>query len=158
MPAQLRSAGNVIATAGLIAGTIDIGAACLINSLSPVIILKAIAGGVLGAASLRMGPAAALLGLILQWAMSCLIAAIYVFAARRIALLQRSWVLSGLAYGIAVFLVMNYAVMPLSAVGHSPSFSPPGFVANLLAMFLFALIITYTERRPSPQSRAVAAA
>lgn len=144
------SATRVILIAGFTAGTIDIGAACLINWLSPTVILKAIASGVLGPASFRSGAPAAVLGLILQWAMSCLIAAIYTVGAGNIATLRRVWVASGVAYGLVVFVVMNYIVMPLSAVGHSPSFTAAKLAGNLLAMIVFGLIIAFVDRR-TPQ-------
>ncbi|TMH36972.1 MAG: hypothetical protein E6H66_03940 [Betaproteobacteria bacterium] len=59
---------------GFIAGTIDIGAAALINWVSPILILHFIAGGLLGKAALGGGTPVALLGLLLQWAMSLIIA------------------------------------------------------------------------------------
>ena len=145
-----RAAIRTILIAGLTAGTIDIGAACLINSLPPVTILQAIASGVLGQASFSNGAPAAALGLLLQWAMSCLIAAIYVIAAQKLARLRRSWVAAGVAYGIVVFVVMSYVVMPLSAVGRSPSFTAEAFAGNLLAMVLFGLIIASLDKRRSP--------
>lgn len=71
---------TAIALGGLIAGTIDIGAAALINGVSLFRILHFIAGGVLGKAALDGGAAVEWLGLALQWAMSVLIAAFYVIA------------------------------------------------------------------------------
>ena len=41
---------GIVFAAGLVAGTIDIGAASLINRLSPVVILQAVASGLLGRA------------------------------------------------------------------------------------------------------------
>jgi hypothetical protein len=110
-----RHARSPILIGGLIAGTIDIGAACLINKLNPVVILQAIASGVLGRASFRMGLLSAVLGLVLQWAMSVLIAAIFIGAARRQTILKRRWIGAGLVYGVVVFFIMNYVVVPLSA-------------------------------------------
>jgi uncharacterized membrane protein YagU involved in acid resistance len=83
--------------------------------------------------SFSNGVGAAALGLLLQWAMSCLIAAIYVFAAYKLGPLPRSWRAAGVAYGLVVFVVMNYVVMPLSAVGRSTSFTVATFAANLFA-------------------------
>jgi hypothetical protein len=141
--ALLRS----IVIAGFTAGTIDIAAACLINRRSPLVILQAIAAGLLGRASFSAGASSAVLGLFLQWAMSCLIAAVYMMAARRIAILRRNWTASGVAFGCIVFSVMNYVVMPLSAIGHIPRFSAASFTENLLAMVLFGLIIAFIDRR-----------
>ncbi|MGH8426692.1 MAG: hypothetical protein ACRES7_01750 [Gammaproteobacteria bacterium] len=158
-----RSPLKAILYGGFIAGTIDIGAAALINWLSPVVILHAIASGVLGKASFNGGTTSALLGLALQWGMSLIIAAIYVIAARWILWLTRLWILGGLAYGVVIFFVMNYIVVPLSAAAPPHYFTmqrllhrfpPDKFIENLLAMFLFGLIVAFFAhrfvRRPSP--------
>ncbi|HKU78857.1 MAG TPA: hypothetical protein VJQ42_03355, partial [Rhodanobacteraceae bacterium] len=67
-----------ILVGGLVAGTLDVGAAALINMIDPRVILRFIAGGLLGKAALQGGPAVAWLGLFLQWGMSLLIAANFV--------------------------------------------------------------------------------
>jgi uncharacterized membrane protein YagU involved in acid resistance len=138
-----RSAVRAIMLGGFVAGTIDIGAACAINALSPIVILHAIASGVLGAASFRMGTPSAVLGLILQWVMSFIIATIYSGAARLQPPLARRWAWAGAIYGVVTFFVMNYVVMPLSAVGHRPTFSTQTFLENMLAMIWFGLVIAY---------------
>ncbi|MGH8213757.1 MAG: hypothetical protein ACREPP_11075 [Rhodanobacteraceae bacterium] len=146
-----RSSGGAalraILAGGFIAGTIDIFAASLINWINPLIILRFVAGGVLGAAALQGGMSASVLGLILQWAMSMLIAAIFVVAALRLRWLTARPVASGLAYGVVIYLVMNYVVMPLSAWHHAPAFKPVSFVENLIAMLVFGLIIAFCARR-----------
>jgi hypothetical protein len=68
---------------GLIAGTIDIGAASLINTISPLVILQAIASGLLGRAAFQGGAGVMVLGLLLQWGMSILIAAFFTLAAHK---------------------------------------------------------------------------
>lgn len=45
-----------ILVGGLVAGTLDIGAASLINMIDPRVILRFIAGGLLGKAALQGGP------------------------------------------------------------------------------------------------------
>ena len=131
---------------GLVAGTIDIGSACLINSLAPWVILHAIASGVLGAASFHDGMPAALAGLGLQWAMSLLIAGIYVAAASRWGPLRRHPIGAGIAYGLVIYAVMNYVVVPLSAAPFSPPRQPIKMFENLLAMILFGLIVATATR------------
>src|SRR5260370_1762408 len=88
---------------GFVAGTIDIGAAALINIVSPILILDFIAGGLLGKTALAGGASVAFLGLVLQWAMSLIIAAIYVVAPRSLPITQRLWIVGGLAYGAVIF-------------------------------------------------------
>jgi uncharacterized membrane protein YagU involved in acid resistance len=87
-----------------------------------------------------------LLGLVPQWAMSILIAAIYSFAASMWPVLARRWVLWGTLYGVVVFIVMNYVVVPLSAVHRIPHFTARMFAENMLAMLLFGLIVAYFAR------------
>ena len=146
MPKNLRTFLGPILFAGFIAGTIDIGAAALINAVGVDVILKAIASGVLGKASFERGIQAETLGLFLQWGMSILIAAIYIITSRRIGMLRRQWVAAGLSYGVAIFFVMNYVVVPLSAIGRVPHFTAARFMENLLAMLLFGLILAFFAR------------
>jgi hypothetical protein len=131
---------------GFIAGTIDIGAATWINSTSVPVILKAVASGVLGSASFQEGAAAAGLGLALQWLMSLVIAATFVVATRNRPWMRRQWVVAGISYGVVIFFVMNYVVVPLSRVGHPPRFTPRQFAENMLAMLLFGLLIAFFAR------------
>jgi hypothetical protein len=132
---------------GFVAGTIDIGAAALINLANPILILHFIAGGLLGKPALEGGAAVALLGLVLQWAMSLIIAAIYVVSSRSLLVLRRLWMVSGLVYGVIIFFVMNYAVVPLSAWTRWPHFTAEKFAENMLAMLFFGLIIAFFARQ-----------
>jgi uncharacterized membrane protein YagU involved in acid resistance len=79
--------------------------------------------------------------------MGLIIATIYVLAARRLAWMNRDWRLTGLAYGVVVYFVMNYVVLPLSALHRVPPFEWQGFIENMLAMILFGLIIAYFTQR-----------
>jgi hypothetical protein len=90
---------------GHLAGTLDVACACLINSAKPSVILQAIAGGLLGKSSFSGGAATVALGLVLQWAMSIIIATIFVVASRWRPALERRWIAAGLAYGVVVFAV-----------------------------------------------------
>jgi hypothetical protein len=141
-PRALRA----ILAGGLVAGTVDVGAAALINLIDPRIILRFIAGGVLGKAALQGGAGVAWLGLFLQWGMSLVIAAIFVFAALRLRWLTARPVLAGLAYGVVVFAVMNYVVIFFSAWHRINHFTPAAFIENLLAMLLFGLIVAFCAR------------
>jgi len=143
-----RSTLIAILLGGFIAGTLDIGAAALINGVNPVVILLVVASGVLGKAAFHGGLPAAGLGILLQWAMSLLIAAVYVLASDRLPVLKRHWPTGGMAYGVGVFIVMNYLVMPLSAVGRMPQFTAPTFAGNVLTMLAFGLLIAYFAREP----------
>jgi hypothetical protein len=145
IPARIGAA----VAGGLVAGTIDIGAACLINMRSPVVITHAIASGLLGPASFRDGAASAWLGLVLQWAMAVVIALIYGYAVDLLPGLRQRWIAAGLMAGVVTFVVMNYVVLRLSAVGRFASFTVAGFSENLVAILLFGTIIAYFARGAS---------
>jgi len=143
--------------AGLIAGTIDIGAACTINQVGPVPILRFISSGLLGA-PLPHEPWVYCLGMVLQWLMSIIIAAVFVLASTKIPALLRNWIAAGIAYGIVVYFVMTFVVVPLSRAksGHVTMIS---FAENLAAMIVFGLIVSYmaqrmTAKRPTAKAAA----
>ena len=137
--------GLKIIVGGLVAGLVDVGAASLINRVEPLIILRAIASGVEGRAAFKGGWQSALLGLGLQCAMSIVIAALFVGVVSRVKPLRRHWVLAGLAAGPVIFMVMEFAVVPLSRAARA-HFTPVTIVPNLAAMMLFGLIIAFFTR------------
>lgn len=142
---------RAILIGGLVAGTIDIGAAALINRVSPVLIAHYIASGLLGRAALSAGPSAAYLGLVLQWAMSILIAAIYWSVTARMPRLRERWWLGGLLAGVIIYLVMSFLVMPFSAAPVTlhqvvARLTLAKVAENLAAMLVFGLIVAFCAR------------
>jgi len=140
------SLGLAIVLGGLVAGTIDIGAACLINGHSVGFILHTIAGGLLAKQSYAGGLATAALGLLLQEVMGVLIAGVFGLTARYLPNLARFWIVGGLAYGVVIFAVMNYVVVPLSAWRVFPHFTALKCAENMMAMLLFGLIVAFFVR------------
>jgi hypothetical protein len=138
-----RAPALAVLAGGLVAGTLDIGAACLINHVGPALILKVIASGLYGGAALHGGAEMVAIGLLLQWAMSLVIAAAFVAGAAMLQWPRSQWVLGGLAYGPVIFVVMSFVVVPLSAavVKQGPPPTPAGIALNLIAMVVFGLIV-----------------
>jgi uncharacterized membrane protein YagU involved in acid resistance len=130
---------------GSIAGALDILFALTFaaaNGTMPVRLLQTVASGALGDSAYAGGTAAALLGLCLHFALSYLWALSFVAVASRNALLLQIPVLTGALFGIAVFLAMNLAVLPLSAFPHPVTFRQPGVTFDLIShMFLFGVPI-----------------
>lgn len=109
---------RTILAAGLLAGALDITAACVVYGAlfgaTPVGILQGIAAGLLGPSAGDGGLATTALGLVLHFTIALGAAAVYVAIARRVpALLANAWP-SGALYGVAVFFFMNRVVVPLS--------------------------------------------
>ena len=131
---------------GAIAGILDIGLAAGINLVSPVIVLKAIASGLLGPPAFSGGVGTITLGLLLQILMSVVIALIYVVAADRVAGFDHPWA-GGSFYGLIIFLVMNLVVVPLSAYPYPTKITPYWVLANLAAMIAFGTIVALVVRQ-----------
>jgi hypothetical protein len=140
---------SAILIGGMVAGTLDIGAAAVINRKDPLTILRVIASGLLGAKALNGGTLASAWGFLLQLAMSTVIAAIYGLASLWLPILARMWIATGLAYGVGVFLVMTYVVVPFSAAPSRPLPGISKIAKDLLAMLGFGLIIAYSVHRAS---------
>lgn len=111
---------------GLAAGSLDIVFACTYWALKAGVparrILQSVAAGLLGKASFDGGWATAWLGLALHFVIAVAMALAYFFLARQWPLLaQRPWS-CGALYGLLLYGVMNYVVVPLSAA--PPSSGP----------------------------------
>lgn len=139
-----------ILSGGLAAGLMDFCAAMTINRLPVLTIGRAVATGLYGKASFKMGDDVGWQGVGLHFAMSLLIAAIYVLAAERIALMRQNTLLFGLLYGVGVFAVMNYVVRPLSKAGIAHYATPLLLIENLMAMLIFGLFVAYADRFFAP--------
>jgi hypothetical protein len=153
MPGQPAAGVTGILVGGLIAGVIDIFVASAINHVGPGVILQAIASGLLGKASYRGGPTTIGLGLALQLGMSLIISAIYGLASARLPALVRRPLSFGALYGVGVFIVMSFIVMPLSAVYPKSHPAPVGVALQFAAMILFGLILTVTQSRLGARRR-----
>lgn len=78
---------------------------------------KGVAGGLLGPAAREGGMEVVLLGLALHFFICFGGAALLYLLVSRVRIVPRQWVVLGVLYGIAVLLVMNYVILPLSAIG-----------------------------------------
>lgn len=120
---------------GLTVGVLD-GLHAVIASLalggSPVRAFQYITAGIIGRAAFDGGMKTFLVGILIHFFIATTVAAIYYAASIKFPILIRKAVLCGLLYGITVYFVMYFAVMPLSAA--------PKFSSYSLFMFLKDLI------------------
>lgn len=142
--------GNVvlaILVGGLVAGTLDIWMASVASGAPIPQVVRFIAGGLVGLKTAMSGGVEMLvLGVTLQNLMGLIIAAVYVLASLRLPVLRRRWLSLGLAYGVGVYFVMNYVVLPLSAIGRTAKFEPVSFAKNMAAMLVFGVIVSAASR------------
>jgi uncharacterized membrane protein YagU involved in acid resistance len=129
--------------ASVAAGIPDVFAAAALSRASPGKVLQMIASGVLGEASYTKGSASMVLGLGLQITMSFVIALIYNIAFSQVPSLRRSPLMFGALYGVAIFVVMNFMVVPISRAHPKHHWELTSVVAMLIVMVLFAEIISF---------------
>lgn len=122
MPSNHRSLPLWTAIGGLIAGTLDIAYAIgywgLTQGVPAQRIGHSVAAGLIGReAAMAGGAATAALGFALHFLIALIMAAVYAFAATRLAWIRRHpWTASTL-YGLWLFVAMNFIVVPLSRAG-----------------------------------------
>lgn len=124
---------------GLIAGALDLAAALATNALrgiEPLRIMQSIASGLLGDRAYEQGAATAALGVVLHFLMMFIICAIFYAASRRLSILTERPLVMGVLYGIAVYLVMNFVVLPLSAFPHDLAYAPANVAIGGSVMIL----------------------
>ncbi|MGB2669676.1 MAG: hypothetical protein WA621_06115 [Candidatus Acidiferrum sp.] len=130
---------------GLIAGALDLTAAFI--SYGPGV-PRAIAAGLLGRTAMQGGTGTYVLGILLHFFIACSAAAIYYAASRTLEFMTQHAVVCGLFYGIAIFLVMNLIVLPLSALHARGPYHLEGLVQGLLIhMILIGLPIAFSVRQ-----------
>ena len=136
---------------GLLAGVLDITAASLNNWLrngrSPVLTFQSVAGGLYGAETYNGGYRTAVLGLALHFFIALTAAAVFYMASRKLKLIVNQPVLSGVLYGIAVWLFMYLIVLPLSAWKTSTYTFSSVLTGVLIHIFCVGLPIALIVRR-----------
>jgi hypothetical protein len=115
----LKKPWSYVFLGGLVAGAFDITYACtfwyLKRGVMPRRVFQSVASGLLGDASFTGGWPTALLGLGLHFLIATMMATTYyLFARRWTELAARPWTFGPL-YGLLLYFIMNYIVVPLSA-------------------------------------------
>jgi hypothetical protein len=136
---------------GLVAGTFDIVYACTFwavkRDVPPERIFQSVASGLLGKASFEGGLTTAALGLGLHYFIATSMSVAYYLVARRWSPLKERPVPLGAAYGLLLYVLMNYVVLPLSAAG--PGSTDPLWIGLSIAVhaFLIGMPIALFARR-----------
>ena len=140
--------------AGLIAGVLDLTAACVYSwvraGVTPVRVFHSVASGLIGpTAATGGGTKTAILGIALHFLIATTWAAVFYIASRKLRFLINQPIIAGLLYGVFVYSVMNFVVLPVSAVAKRSGPAPiSGRIYNaLIIMFCVGLPIALIVRR-----------
>jgi hypothetical protein len=152
-PRAERSQGFLaIACATLVAGVLDISSAFALaypKGVGPIRVLQGVAAGLIGRESaIKGGLATAGLGWVIHFFIAFAVASVFYLASRKIVFLTRHAVISGLLYGVVVYGVMYWIVMPLAYPVVHPSISRD-VTAVCVHMILIGLPIALIVRRVS---------
>jgi hypothetical protein len=139
---------KTIVTTALLAGTFDILSAFTYTYIGsgrqPVLVLQYVASGVLGSAAFTGGWFSAIYGLLFHYFIAFTFAALFFLIYPKLKFLAQNIILSGVAYGIFVWVVMNLMVVPLSNVNRRP-FTMQSVVINMVIL-IFAIGIPIAIR------------
>ncbi len=122
VPASSRPWGTLesVVLGGMLVAVLDLTEAIVFVWFAfgtrPYRVPQIISAALLGRQSFSMGVTSVLLGLTLHLAVAFSVVAVYAAASRHLASLQRHVVVSGLLYGLGVYVFMNLVVVPLSAL------------------------------------------
>jgi hypothetical protein len=110
--------------AGLVAGTLDITAACLQfyikTGRGPLPVLKYIASGVFGKDAYTNNSIMPIMGLLFHFIIAISFAIIFFWLASRVPVLLNYKVLTAIGYGIFMWSVTQFIVIPLSRINPAP--------------------------------------
>lgn len=136
---------------GLIAGTLDLTAACVYSwlraSVSPIRVFQFIASGVLGTESFTGGAKTAVLGVALHFLIATVATTVFYFASRAWFFLIEHPIVSGMLYGIPVYAFMNFVVLPVSQIQQRPQPMTARLINLVILMFCIGLPIALIVRR-----------
>jgi len=140
---------------GLVAGTLDITENIIFNHFRGVtmkMIFQYIASGLIGMKSFSLGAGSVALGVAIHYAIAMTWTVIFYFLSRKLLILTRRAAISGIVYGGVVYVIMNFVVLPLTAVPHSTkAITLASRVRGVLALLLcIGLTISLLTRKYAP--------
>jgi len=151
MPQEKKTATAAILQAGLLAGSLDISAACIqfycVTGKSPIKVLNYIASALFGKKALGNGAYVnewwlPILGLLIHFIIAFVFTIFFCWIYPKIKIMASNKVFTGLLYGIFVWCVMNLAVVPLFMGGKFPADLWKAVQAMLILMFMIGLPIS----------------
>ena len=154
-----RKALLTILVAGLVAGTFDIAYACIFSyvrrGVPPAAVFRSVAAGALGSGAREGGVKIAILGLCFHFLIALIWASVYFLASRVLRFMITHAIISGILYGVCVYLVMYGIVLRVSAIhatAYPWSYPWPVLIGNVLIHTLgigltIALVVRKFSRR-----------
>jgi uncharacterized membrane protein YagU involved in acid resistance len=149
----MKSKSGTIFLSGLIAGTLDMLAALIIYSVilqktTAIKILQSIASGIFKKDAYSGGSQMALYGLLLHYFIALTFAWFYFTIYPYFTFLKKNTLLSGILYGIFVWIIMNLVVLPtVFPVLPEKHLDFPLILSILILIFCIGIPIAFITRK-----------
>lgn len=136
---------------GLIAGALDITAACTSYFIStgkdPLNVLHFVAAGLFGKAASDGSINMKVAGLLIHFAIAFSFTIFYFIIASRSAALKKYWLMNGIVYGLFTWTVMNLLVLPMTKLTLPPFNLNKAMLGAAILVVCIGLPIAYSAHR-----------
>lgn len=136
-PTKIAHRGSAISLAivigGATAGSLDLVSAFITFGWA---VPRAIAAGLLGQGAIHGGTAIWILGVCLHYFIAYAAATVYCLVSLKLDFLKQHFLVCGMFYGIAVFLVMNLVVLPLCGLHATGPYQLHALIQGLVTHML----------------------
>src|ERR1700754_3138057 len=148
---QKQHASETIFLAGLVSGVLDgIAAYVVFNiklGLSPGQVMQYIASAVYGPEAFKGGIYTIFIGIVLHFIIAFIAAAIFLYAYPKIKILRRDIIITGLAFGLGIWLFMNFLIIPLTKIQPAPFDALAALISASWHMVLVGLPIALIVKK-----------
>jgi hypothetical protein len=132
----------------LLAGTLDALGAVIIYQAEPTRLFRFIASGAFGASkAFSAGTSMVVWGILFHYFIAFIWTAIFFFSYPRLAIARRKIFITGVLYGVFVWIVMNKIVLPLTQIASVPFNFRAALIGVSIIIFAIGLPITFFTRR-----------
>lgn len=147
---------------GLVAGTLDISENIIFNAFRHITmkqIFQYIASGLIDGKSFTMGGESVALGVAIHYTIAMTWTVIFYVLSRKVLVLTRRATICGIVYGGTVYIIMNFAVLPMTRVPHARAAATVASrVSGVLALlFCIGLTVALLVKRFAPPAAETAA-
>ena|SRR3989337_2866371 len=142
---------KTIALAGLLVGSLDIIAALVnfyINTgKDPLIVLKYIASAMFGKSGFSDGNAMAAWGLLLHFLIAFIWTILFFLIYPKLKLLSWNRIITGILYGILIWIMMNRVIVPVSKASTGPFDLKQAIIAVLILIAAIGIPLSFIAHR-----------
>jgi uncharacterized membrane protein YagU involved in acid resistance len=132
---------------GLIVGCLDASAASLqayvVSGVSPDRVFAFVASGAFGQSAYEGGSIMSLIGLAFHFIIAISWTFIFYAVYPKLTAFQSKKILVGMAYGLLIWLLMNFVVIPLSLIGLRPFNVTSAIIQIAIHLFVIGVPISY---------------